>query len=328
MPAQTAVSFNALGLIKAAFLDIGAISAQGQLTAYMGQDGLRRLNNMVSSWETMPLTFPFISREVFPVVANQNTYTIGPGGDFDTVRPQALTGSGLLLNASPQSYTITAVSIANHTFTVAGNQTAAFPVGMVFAVAGSTGNDGSYTVQSVTFGIATVITVIEAVLSSTVDGSIKVATATNPVEIPRALITDDAYQMLRLKQLSSLLWTDVYYNATYGRGLGTIFLWPTPTTAINDFVLYRADQIAGFSDLTTNYDFPPGYQDALEYNLAIRLAIPYGRMLTPELRQMAGDSLALIKRQNYKLTDLAVDPALTHSHAGWYNIDTGSGGGT
>ncbi len=93
-------------------------------------------------------------------------------------------------------------------------------------------------------------------------------------------------------------------------------------------MLYRADQIAGFSDLTTNYDFPPGYQDALEYNLAVRLAIPYGRMVTPELRQMASDSLALIKRQNYKLTDLAIDPALTHSHAGWYNIDTGSGGGT
>ncbi len=328
MPTQTAVSFNALGLIKAAFLDIGAISAQGQLTAYMGQDGLRRLNNMVSSWATMPLTFPFVSREVFPIVANQNTYTIGPGGDFDTVRPQSLTGAGLLLNASPQIYTITSVSKANSTFTVAGNQTSAFPVGMVFTVTGSTGNDNSYTVRSSAFGSATVITVLEAVLDATIDGTIHVSTATNPVEIPRSLITDDAYQALRLKQLSSLLWTDVYYNATYGHGLGTIFIWPTPTTTINDFVLYRADQIAGFSDLTTNYDFPPGYQDALEYNLAVRLAIPYGRMVTPELRQMASDSLALIKRQNYKLTDLAIDPALTHSHAGWYNIDTGSGGGT
>lgn len=328
MTVQTAQNFNATTVITGAFFDIGAISATGSLTAHMGQDGLRRLNNLISSWSAMPLTFPFISREVFPIVANQSTYTIGPGGDFDTVRPQSITGAALLLNASPQSYAITAVSVANSTLTVAGNQTASFPIGMTFAVLGSTGNNGTYTVRSAVFGTATVITVLEAVLDATVDGTIRVSTASNPIEIPRAVITDDAYQNLRVKQQTSLLWTEVYYNPSFARGLGLIFIWPTPTTADNDFVLYRGDQIAGFADITTNYDFPPGYQDALEYNLALRLAIPYGRMITPELRQMASDSLALIKRQNYKLSDLAIDPALTHDHAGWYNIQTGSGGGS
>jgi hypothetical protein len=50
-------------------------------------------------------------------------------------------------------------------------------------------------------------------------------------------------------------------------------------------------------------------------------------MITPELKGMATDSLALIKRQNYKLSDLEIDPALTHDRRGGYNILTGSGGG-
>lgn len=328
MPTQTPESFNALTVIRAAFFDIGAISAQGTVTAYMGQDGLRRLNNMISSWANMPLTFPAILREVFPIVANQSTYTIGPGGDFDTVRPQEINGAAILLNASPQGFAITAVAPANDTFTIAGDQTTYFGVGVPFVVSGSTGNDGTYTVQSSVYGTSTVISVLESVDDPTADGSILVATAETPVEVPRAIITDDAYQNLRIKTLTNQIFTDVYYNPTYLHGLGMIFLWPTPNTTIHDFVLYRADQIKGFAGLDTNYDFPPGYQDALEYNLAVRLAIPYGKLITPELRQMADDSLALIKRQNYKLSDLAVDPALTNSHMGWYNIQTGTGGGT
>lgn len=329
MPTQTPVSFNAQSVLTDAFLDIGVLAGNASLSPSMGQQGLRRLNNFISSLSTQPLTFPFIAREVFPIVSGQSTYTIGPGGDLDTVRPQALNGAAILLNASPQSIAITAASIPDHSFTVAGDQTAYFGVGTSFVVSGSTSNDGTYTVQFSTFNTFTVITVMETVAATTTtDGNILVATETTPVEVPRALITDDAYQNLRIKALSTSIFTDVYYNPTYARGLGMIFLWPTPNTTIHDLVLYRADQLAGFADLTTNYDFPPGYREMLEYNIAVILAISWGKPITPELRQMADDSMALIKRQNTRLTDLAIDPALTNGHQGWYNIQTGSGGGS
>lgn len=78
------------------------------------------------------------------------------------------------LNAGTSTFAVTAVSQANKTFTVAGNQTATFTANKVFIVTGSTGNDKLYTVVSSTFGAATVITVRETLPSAVADGNIKV----------------------------------------------------------------------------------------------------------------------------------------------------------
>lgn len=247
------VEFNAKSVIQAALGDLGVISLEdGQVvTPAQGQDGLRRLNAMISSWSIHRLAIPFISREVFTVVSNQSTYTVGPGGDFDTIRPTQVTGGALLLNNSSP-----------------------------------------------------------------------------PIEIPLGLMTDDMYQANQIKDLTSTLFTNYYFNPTYAAGLASIFLWPTPTTADNDFVLYRGDQVQGFANLTTASFFPPGYFEAFEYQLAKRLAVPYGVAVSPDLARMATEAFSTIKRENYKLNDAQLDPAWTHDHRGYYNILTGTGGGS
>jgi hypothetical protein len=35
-----------------------------------------------------------------------------------------------------------------------------------------------------------------------------------------------------------------------------------------------------------------------------------------------------VKRQNYKFNDMPIDPALTRSFQGGYNINSGTGGGS
>ena len=260
------MGLSALDILNGAF-DLCNIKSQGEeLSAADTQDGFRRLNNMVKAWATSFLTSPFVARKVFPTVANQNTYTIGPGGQFDTERPLALTGAGLLLNATTNTYNITAVSQTNQTFTVAGNQTNFFTPGTTVDVNGSTGNDDTYTVVSSVFGTSTVITVLENIPSATANGTIGVTVATtSTIEIPRGVLTDDAYEAVRIKNLSSVLFTAVYYNTTSPQG--TIYLWPTPDNANSAVVLYMRQQISEFADLTTQYNFPPGYEEALEYNL-------------------------------------------------------------
>ena len=238
---------TALDLIKRALDDIGVYSPGETLSAADAQDGLRRLNGMVSSWATQPLTIPATVREVFDLVANQggpsNPYTIGPNGDFDTVRPIYLQGAGLML------------------------------------------------------------------------------TATSPeVEIPLGLFTDDAYQAIQVKDLASTLPTGVYYNKTFP--LGQVQLWPVPNNATNDLVIYSYQALSGFADLTTQYAFAPGYEEALEYQLAVRLAIPHARPIDPELKSRAGSALKWIKAANSKLTDLRLDPGLTVGSRGIYNILT------
>lgn len=319
------MSITALAIINAAMDDVGVRSQGETLGGADAQDALRRLNNLVRSWSIQSLTIPYVNREVFPIVANQNTYTIGPGGDLETDRPLELAGAGLLLNASPINYTITAASPTLSTFTIAGNHASEFPPGMSFEVTGSTANDGSYTVASATYGVATVITVLDPVASAVAGGLIRVATAAQAVEIARGILTDDAYQAITIKDLPNALFTSVYYNPTYP--LGTIYLWPTPNTAIHDLVLYLPKQLSEFEDLSNEYNIPPGYEDALEWNLAETLIAGFAVKESAVIQRVdkkAVQTLAIIKRQNMRMSDMR-NAFVTDRRSG-YNILTGTGG--
>lgn len=247
------MSVTASTILSAAFKDLGVLGVGETMSANMAQDGLYWLNSYVDQLATQPAAMPFIARQQFDVVANQSTYTMGPGGDFDTTRPTGLTGAGLLLMQS----------------------------------------------------------------------------GAPPVEIPRGLLTDDAYQAIQLKTLTSQLWTDVYFNPTYGGGLASIFLWPTPTTSTNKCILYRLDVLGGFADLTTAYDFPYGYQSLYEYGVAELLGTPYAvpDAILARVMTFAAKALRLVKRTNNRINDLPADPSLTVFPAGGYNIQTGQGSG-
>lgn len=147
-------------------------------------------------------------------------------------------------------------------------------------------------------------------------------TPTATVEIPRSLYTDEAYGAIQIKELQNALFTGVFYGATAGNG--TLQLWPVPNTTLHKLVLYRLEQLGPFSTMTASYTLPPGYDEMLGYQLARRLQGPYRRQMLESDVQLAADSLAMCKRQNYKDNDLATDPALTNSRRGGYNIDTGA----
>lgn len=145
------------------------------------------------------------------------------------------------------------------------------------------------------------------------------------VEIPLALLTDDMWQAIQIKELSNSQPTNVYYNPTYSDDLGTINLWPVPSIGTNDLVLYLAKQISSFAAGTTSYDFPPGYEDALLYNLAVRLQGYVGRELIADDKARARESLALLKRVNLPMSDLSQDLVFGGNTQPYgYNINTGN----
>lgn len=238
---------TALDIITRALTTIG-VKAQGEdLSGAEAQDGFRRLNQMIDGWGTETLTMQVTTRTEFALVANQQEYTVGLGGDWDIVRPLFITGCGLILN-----------------------------------------------------------------------------TVTPPVEIPMAVITDDAYEAIQVKTLTNPLPTLLYYNPTFP--FGTAFLWPNPTNAMNTIALYTRTAMVGFASLTTQYAFPPGYEAMLEYQLAVRLCAPYTRPLDPLVKQLADEAIGKVKRANIKLTDAALDLGLTSTgRRGYYNIYTDQG---
>lgn len=74
-------------LIKATFRKLNVVGVNGDPSANQLSEGLDNINRMLSMWNTDGLIKYYIQRETFNLVAGQQSYTIGSGGDFNTVRP-------------------------------------------------------------------------------------------------------------------------------------------------------------------------------------------------------------------------------------------------
>lgn len=324
------MSTNARTILTASFRDIGVLDPDEAMTAAQAADGLSRLNHMVSSWQAQYGTVLAVERTVFPLVENQQTYTIGLGGDFNVPRPSAIVGAGLLLNGLAAAQSVTSITRSGYTATV--TQTShPFSVGDEAFIAGATeiAYNGLQTVQSVPSANTYTFTV-NSTPDTPATGTITAAAVNGqPVEIPRTVITDSAYQAIQLKNMPNGQFTNVYYNPT-SAPFGTIVLWPRPNTTENQLVLYLQNVFTGFADLTTEYDYPsnPGYAEALQYQLDLRLCRAWrGRTVPEDIAILAAESFGLIKRANNKLNDAATDAALlTINPRGWFNINTGTGG--
>lgn len=149
-----------------------------------------------------------------------------------------------------------------------------------------------------------------------------------PVEIPRAVLTDQDYQNIQIKTLTNALFTNVYYNATFAAGLGTVYLWPVPDgSQSTSIALYRNAQLGLFTSPTASYDLPEGADEAVEYNLAKRLLDVYSVDATKKLNiiDVAKTSLAIYKRSNMQMFDLPTDQMflIGSRRSGGYNINTG-----
>lgn len=162
----------------------------------------------------------------------------------------------------------------------------------------------------------------------------QVNTTTPPFEFPLNILKQDEYARTSIKGLSSSLPADLYYDyrsPTTGvdAGLGQIFLYPVPNGQQPiQIVLYTPLALARFADRDiTDYTFPPGYAEALRYQLAIRLAIEMGFPSPPELTEMAAQTFGVIQRPN-------AHPPLLRSDTGmpgvagnaYYNWRTGNSG--
>lgn len=111
------------------------------------------------------------------------------------------------------------------------------------------------------------------------------------------VINWDQYQDIRLKTLQSTYPTVLYYDRAYP--LGGLRFWPIPTDSTAKAVLYVWQPIAKFASQGDTITLPPGYEEAIEYNLALRLAATHpGNLISPIVIDTARESKAQIKRLN------------------------------
>lgn len=74
-------------IVRSALQKIGVLAEGETPSAAQGADALSALNDMLGLWSLDRLLVHSRVRETFPLVAGQQSYTMGPDGDFDTSRP-------------------------------------------------------------------------------------------------------------------------------------------------------------------------------------------------------------------------------------------------
>lgn len=145
---------------------------------------------------------------------------------------------------------------------------------------------------------------------------------TGPMEIPIGLALDIAeFQQICIKTATSSFPQAIYWDRGWTAGLSNVQVYPVPTASNAAIVLYTPTAVTGFTDLATEYTFPPGYAKAIRYNLAVELAPEFGIDPPDSVRKIAIETLADIKRANNAPIEAQFDAGLVGIR-GRYNIYT------
>lgn len=137
---------------------------------------------------------------------------------------------------------------------------------------------------------------------------------TQPTEIDLDIVDEQGWSAIPVKNIGAPLPQKVWEDG--GFPLRTLSYWPYPTVAIQT-VLYAWQALAFFPNLDGKLTFPPGYLEALRFNLAMRLD---NAEITPLIAKMAEESKARIKSFNSPILTVQADTdGLMASGNGSYN---------
>ena len=110
------------------------------------------------------------------------------------------------------------------------------------------------------------------------------------------------------------------YYANFNETTIVVTMYPQPAYADNCHVMYL-DLLQTFASGSTVLNMPPGYEEALIYNLALRLVPALGGQVTPDIQNRAMFSKGIVKNANVN-TYMLQNPMPTQKRR-FFNILTG-----
>jgi hypothetical protein len=142
-------------------------------------------------------------------------------------------------------------------------------------------------------------------------GIINLNNPQQPLELPLQYLTVAQWQEIPVKNIQSALpqycWDD------NGFPFRTLSLWPVPNVALQ-MAIYPWSALTAPAQLTTLMAFPPGYQKAFRFNLAVDLAAEFPPVDPQILQAVAANAIEskrIVKAINTPILDLRCDPAVT-----------------
>jgi hypothetical protein len=137
----------------------------------------------------------------------------------------------------------------------------------------------------------------------------------NSIDYPLSFINTDQYDGIPLKSSPNQISYAIYVDAAFP--LTTLKLYPTPNDATAVIYLEARIPFTEFTSLTDPINMPPGYERALDRNLALELAPEYGVQAQPRLVLMASNARKWLKRTNYQSLIMELPDALPFGRGAW-----------
>ena len=215
-----------LDSIKRSLRLLGVKASGENLSSEEANDAFEALNAMIDGFNNQSLMIHNLETVTATLSAGTGSYTIGPGGTIDTVRPQRIENAYCFEYLSDNDW-------------------------------------------------------------------------------PMEIINNEQYSRIWDKAIETTYPCFLYYESSYP--LGTIKVYPVPSaaTVLNMQVW---NQLTAFASTASTIALPPGYEDLIVYNLAVRIAPEYGVEPSPTVQSIARDSITRVKILNNKNSPVVRSP--------------------
>ena len=139
-------------------------------------------------------------------------------------------------------------------------------------------------------------------------GFVRFLGGTTTPDLPLTVVeAREDYNRIALKSVGSVP-SCLWYDASYP--LGTVYFYPVAPAGVYELHLTVKETLTAFSNLSTPINLPEEYQEALLYNLAIRLRIAYQMQPDPMVMGLAKAALATIRASNTQIPLLEMPAGL------------------
>jgi len=311
-----------IDIISRALKDIGALEAGETPTPEAAQDAFDMLNDLLDQWSNEDMMVFYKSEIVFPIVAGQTQYTIGPGGNINA----SITGS-----ISGNILTVTGINsgaiVLGQTLSGAGITPGTTITGFLTGSGNNVNEAGTYKVNFPQTVASTTITLYYQRPLSIYSSFVRINTNSNGVPIvnggldyPVSILNVEDYEMIGLKTLNGPWPKALYYQPS--EVLGNIYVWPNPSQG--EMHMFADTVFTTFLTLTDDIPLPQGYNMAMRWCLAERLMPMYGKASQTQISMIAAyaaQAKATIKRTNMRPVQSArfADAMLSsrQKDAGW-----------
>jgi hypothetical protein len=315
-----------IDVISRALKDIGALESGETPTPEAAQDAFDMLNDLLDQFSNEDMMVFNVTEIIFPVIAGQTQYTIGPvastanfiGASFTgSISGDILTVTGITSGAVAQGQTLSGTGITSGTRIV----------DFITGAGGNINEVGTYKLNISQTVSSTLITAYYEKPLQINSAFVRINTNSNGMPIinggldyPISVLALQDYEMIGLKTLSGPWPKAIYFNP--GADTGNLFVWPNPSQG--EMHLFANTIFSRYNTLYDTISLPQGYAMALRWCLAERLMPMYGKASQVQIAMISGyaaQAKATIKRNNMSPLQVARYPdALMNTRAkdaGW-----------